>query len=34
MGQSNGVKTDLRSWRICSLKLTFHSNEDDGEEIS
>jgi len=34
MGQINGVKTDLRSWRICSLMFTFHSTEDDGARIS
>jgi len=34
MGKSNGVKTDLRSWRICSLNTTFHSTEDEGERNS
>jgi len=34
MGQSNGVKTDPHSWRICSIKFTFHSTEDDGARIS
>jgi len=34
MGQSNGIKTDLRSWRISSLRFTFHSTEDNGARNS
>jgi len=34
MEHSNGVKTDLPSWRICSLKFTLYSTEGNGAKIS